>query len=208
MTTFLLARHAASELMDDVYVGRALDPPLTREGEQQARALAAHLRAERIDVIESSPRLRARQTAEQVLAGRDMALGIETDIDEIDVGAWGGERFDQLAHDSSWEAWNAARHLHRPPGGEAMLDVQRRIVARLGELRRRHADQVVLLVTHAEVIRSALLYFLNAPVFAHACIEVSPAAIARLALDDRRCTVLAMNERARGIATSRSLDHD
>jgi broad specificity phosphatase PhoE len=205
MTTFLLARHAASELMRDVYVGRALDPSLTHEGEAQARALAVHLRPEHIDVVESSPRLRARQTAAQILAGRGLPLAIEEALDEIDVGAWAGQRFAQLAQDPGWDAWNSARHLHRPPGGEAVIDVQGRIVAHMAELRRRHVGRIVLLVTHAEVIRSALLYFLGAPVSSHARIEVSAAAIARLDVDDRQCTVLALNERVRETATSRSV---
>jgi broad specificity phosphatase PhoE len=194
MTTFLLARHAASELMHEIYVGRRLDPPLTQEGETQARALAERLRPDRIDVGQSSPRRRAQQTAHEILERRGLALETEAALDEIDVGDWGGKRFAELARDPAWTLWNSARHLHRPPGGEAMLDVQQRIVSHLLEMRCRHPQGVVLLVTHAEVIRCALLHCLGVPVVAYASIEVYPAAVARIQVDDHGCTVLAMNE--------------
>jgi broad specificity phosphatase PhoE len=195
MTTLLLARHATSDLMREVYVGRKLDPALTQEGELQARDLAHRLRTEHIDVAQSSPRRRALQTARQVLQGRDLVLETEEALDEIDVGEWGGESFAHLSQVPSWQMWNTARHLHRAPGGEGMLDVQQRIVSHLLELRRDHPDRVVLLVTHAEVIRCALLYCLGVPVFAYASIDVSPAAIVRLELGERCCRLIALNER-------------
>jgi broad specificity phosphatase PhoE len=196
VTTFLMARHAASESMLERYVGRKFDPPLTQEGERQTRALAEHLRREHIDIAQAGPRRRTRETAQEIVRPRDLALNIEDALDEIDVGEWGGESFAALAQEPSWQLWNSARHLHRPPGGEAMLDVQQRIVAHLMQVQHRHPNYVVLLVTHAEVIRCALLYYLGAPLLAHGGLEVSPASIARLQMDDRGCKLMAMNERA------------
>ena len=184
MTMFLLVRHADSELMRETYVGRKLDPPLTHEGEQQARALAEFLSTEHIDVAQTSPRRRARQTAEQIVKGRGLPLETAEALDEIDVGEWGGRPFEALAREPAWHSWNSARHLHRTPGGEAMLDVQQRVVAHLMEMQRRHRSRVLVIVTHAEVIRSALLYYLGMRVFAYASIEVSPAAVVRLHVDD------------------------
>jgi broad specificity phosphatase PhoE len=196
MTTFLLARHATSACMHEVYVGRKSDPPLTQKGELQASAVAAHLRTEHIDLAQSSPRRRARQTAQRIVESRDIELETEEALDEIDVGQWGGESFARLAQQPAWQLWNSARHLHRAPGGEAMLDVQRRIVGHLMELQRCHPNRVVLLVTHAEVVRCALLYYLGVPIVTYGCIEVSPASIARIYVDDRSCRLIAMNERA------------
>jgi probable phosphoglycerate mutase len=195
MTMFLLVRHADSELMRETYVGRKLDPPLTQEGEGQARALAERLSTEHIDVAQTSPRRRARQTAEQIVNGRDLPLKTEEALDEIDVGEWGGKPFEALAREPAWHSWNGARHLHRPPGGEAMLDVQQRIVGHLTDLQLRHPERVIVIVSHAEVIRSALLYYLGMPVLAHASIEVSPAAVARLQVDDHGVRLMALNER-------------
>jgi broad specificity phosphatase PhoE len=196
MTMFVLVRHAASEFMRETCVGRKLDPPLTQEGDRQARALAEYLSSEHIDIAQTSPRRRARQTAEQIVKGRDLALETEEALDEIDVGEWGGRPFEALAPERAWQSWNSARHLHRAPEGEAMLDVQQRVVAHLMEMRRRHPTCVFVIVTHAEVIRSALLYCLGMPVFAFASIEVSPAAVVRLHMDDYGVKLMAMNERA------------
>jgi broad specificity phosphatase PhoE len=196
MTTFLLVRHAASEFMREVYVGRKLDPPLTQEGDRNARALAEYLNSEHIDIAETSPRRRARQTAEHIVKSRNLELKTEEALDEIDVGDWGGKSFEALAREPAWQSWNVARHLHRPPGGEAMLDVQQRIVGHLMEMQRRHPERVIVIVSHAEVIRSALLYYLGMPVLAHASIEVSPAAVARLRIDDHGAALTAIDDRA------------
>src|SRR3954453_7158993 len=116
MTMFLLARHAASAFMHEVYVGRKFDPPLTEEGELQASMLAEHLRNEHIDIAQSSPRRRARHTAQSIVGSTDLALKTEEALDEIDIGEWGGESFAHLAQQSAWQLWNSARHLHRAPG--------------------------------------------------------------------------------------------
>jgi broad specificity phosphatase PhoE len=101
-------------------------------------------------------------------------------LDEIDFGGWSGRTFHELERDTEWLRWNRARADARPPLGETMGEVQARVIA---HLERMHANQQggsVVLVTHAEVIRCALLYALALPVAEWWRLDIPPASVTRL----------------------------
>jgi probable phosphoglycerate mutase len=58
------------------------------------------------------------------------------------------------------------------PGGESMRQVQQRTVNALAELQHAHRCGTVVVVTHGDVIRAALLYALGMPLDLYARIEV------------------------------------
>src|SRR3954464_15210746 len=120
MTTIHLVRHAPHDLMARVLVGRNDAVTLSAEGIRQAQCLAAHFASEKIDRVQSSPQLRARQTAQPLAAVQGLPVEIVSDVDELDVGAWPGRAFADLAADPLWHRWNTERGSCRPPGGESM----------------------------------------------------------------------------------------
>src|SRR3546814_14201668 len=60
----------------------------------------------------------------------DLAATTAEALNEIDLGLWSGRNFDALAADKDWALWNTARAHARPPGGEAMIEVQAREIGR------------------------------------------------------------------------------
>src|SRR4051812_10947010 len=91
-TTVWLARHGEVHNPGNVLYGRLPRMRLTPEGQRQAEALARFLAARPVQAIYSSPMLRARRTAELVLA-RFPSLGrvrIDSDLQEVRAG-WQGE---------------------------------------------------------------------------------------------------------------------
>jgi broad specificity phosphatase PhoE len=78
-------------------------------------------------------------------------------FDEVDYGVWSGKQFSELMADPEWRRFTDACDDAQIPGGEELNAVSRRIRAGLGQVcdRHRHSDLVV--VTHAEIIRGALL---------------------------------------------------
>src|SRR3546814_14004586 len=64
----------------------------------------------------------------------DLAATTAEALNEIDLGLWSGRSFDALAADKDWVLWNTARAHARPPGGEAMIEVQARVAGLLDEL--------------------------------------------------------------------------
>jgi len=193
-TTFFLVRHAVHGLLNQVLVGRMAGVPLEQEGRDQAERLAERLASERITVVQSSPRERARETAEPIAHRAGVPIEIAAAIDEIDVGEWTGRPFAVLNEDSDWNCWNAARGTARPPRGESMSELQRRVVSHLNLVRSLIPDGRVVMVSHAEVIRAAILHYLDLPLDQFARIEIGPATISTVAIGQQGARVIALNE--------------
>src|SRR5690349_15566124 len=124
ITTVYLVRHGHHSLLDRILCGRMDGVPLAPLGVRESERIALELERQGIERIQSSPRLRAQQTA-AVLADR-VKLPVETvnAIDELDVGEWTGQRLDALATDRRWQRWNNHRATSRPPSGESMVELQ------------------------------------------------------------------------------------
>ena len=123
MTLVYLVRHA-----DHDYVGRGLAGrmavPLNEGGRVQAERLAGRLARERVTSVWASPLRRTVETAEPVARALGLPLRTDEALQEIDFGGWTGKGFAELEEDTLWRHWNAARRLHRPPGGESMAEGQ------------------------------------------------------------------------------------
>jgi probable phosphoglycerate mutase len=137
---------------------------------------------------------RAEETAQAIAAQIGRTARTCEAITEIDFGAWTGARFADLSDDPRWTAWNAARAVNRAPGGETMLEAQARIVAAMERLRQSHQDRAVVLVSHGDVIKSALLYHLGLPVDAYDRFDVDPASISTLVVGEWGSKVVHLNE--------------
>jgi probable phosphoglycerate mutase len=172
MTVFHLVRHAANDLAERVLCGRKVDVPLNAHGRRQAVALARRLAQERIGHVISSPRKRARQTAEPIAAALNLSVTVAAQLDEHDAGLWSGQSFADLARDPRWRLWNERRHEVRPPAGESMAELQMRILRYLDQLALRHPSDTIVLVTHAEPIRAALLHERGLPLKDFWCVDV------------------------------------
>jgi probable phosphoglycerate mutase len=93
--------------------------------------------------------------------------------------------------------WSTCRSIATVPGGESMRQVQERAVRALCEMRLVHPDDTVLVVSHGDVIRAALLFALGMPLDFFSRIEVGLASLSTIQIDDFGIRVLAMNERPR-----------
>jgi broad specificity phosphatase PhoE len=192
---FLLIRHAAQEFTGTRLLGRSSGASLGEAGRRQAARLGERMRAERFDLIHSSPRERTVETA-WAIARACGAAPVETHeaLDEVDFGSWSGADFAALSDDPQWRRWNERRSLARAPGGESMLEAQGRIMRHLERLSAALPERAIVLVSHAEMIRAALAYCLGASLDAWRTLEISPASISRLAISESGATVLSLNE--------------
>ena len=189
-------RHATCERMDEMLLGRTIDAPLATVGVQEAEAMACMLAASQEALLVASPRRRAQQTAESIAARNRCELVTAHDLDELDFGHWSGQTFDELARDPDWRRWNEQRHSAATPAGERIEDVQARVLRYLHRLREAFPGRPMILVTHAEVIRAVLLYWLQAPADAYRRLAISPASISRVSLSDGGPRIDGINQRA------------
>ena len=78
-----------------------------------------------------------------------------------------------------------------------MRQVQERTVKALFDLRQTHSDGTVLIVSHGDVIRTALLFALGMPLDFYSRIEVGLASINTIHIGNSGIRVLGVNERPR-----------
>lgn len=196
MTVFHLLRHGEREA-SRVLVGRLPGFGLTEKGRADIALVAKGLVGEGIAAIYASPLQRTRETADIVAARLGLSVVLRDDLLEVDFGAWTGKTFDDIRGDPHWPPWSTQRSLAAIPGGESMRQVQRRAVEALIEIREAHPDESVLVVSHGDVIRAALVFALGMPLDFYGRIEVAQGSISTIRLDAAGIRVVAVNERLR-----------
>jgi probable phosphoglycerate mutase len=190
-----LVRHGHHRLLKHRLCGRLSDVGLDEQGRREMECCFEMLMPAPA-AIQSSPQRRARQSA-AILARRfGVAVEIVPAVDEIDVGDWTGLTFDELTHRPGWKRWNDARGTGLPPNGESMLALQRRVVRHLEQLGRDGSSGTLVIVSHAEPIRAALLHYLGTPLDEFASVAVDPASVSTLSVDHMGTRVSTINRKA------------
>jgi len=194
-TTFFLVRHAAHDDVGGYLAGRMPGVRLGSDGLAQAERLGRRMSREKFAAVIASPRERTQETAEAI--ARAAGIGaVETDdrLDEIDFGRWSGKTFDELNLDPEWARWNAERGTARTPAGEGIADVAKRVEECLAEARGRFAERSVVLVSHADVIKTAVCLSLGLKPEQGMLLEVSPASVTVLVQGDWGQKLWQLNE--------------
>lgn len=155
------------------------DEPLERHGRTRAAALAGHVpRAAR---YWTSPELRTRQTADAL---RLDATALPT-LRDCDYGVWTGCSFAEVSARnpeavSRWLGDPAAT----PHGGESILSLMRRVADWLDAENTANYQSIV--VTHATIIRAAIIHAIAAAPDSFWRIDVAPLSVTRLSGKDGR----------------------
>jgi broad specificity phosphatase PhoE len=156
-----------------------LDEPLEQRALALAAATAPGLR--RADRVWTSPALRTRQTAEAM----SLKASIEPLLADHDHGRWAGKSLDDVQSEQpdGITAWlgdpDAAPH-----GGESLADVAGRGAALMDRLIAERGHTIA--VTHASVIRAAMVHVLGAPLSACWRIDIEPLSVTEFRSDGRR----------------------
>jgi broad specificity phosphatase PhoE len=197
VTVFHLLRHGEHVLRGRVLAGRTPGVGLSARGRAEIAAVAERLADEKIEALYSSPLQRTRETAEILSQRLDLPVQYREDVLELDFGEWTGLTFEAVRADERWRLWSTCRSIATVPGGESMRQVQERAVRALCEMRLAHPDDTVLVVSHGDVIRAALLFALGMPLDFFSRIEVGLASLSTIQIDDFGIRVLVANERPR-----------
>lgn len=162
----VVARHGQTEWSENGRHTGVTDIPLTAAGEDQARALGAGLRGWIFTAVYTSPRRRARHTAE--LAGLRPSDGSDPtvldDLAEWDYGEYEGLRTADInagrvaAGLPRWWKWTDGC-----PGGESAEQVAARVDRVLSAARAATEHGDVALVAHGHVLRVLIARWLSQP---------------------------------------------
>jgi probable phosphoglycerate mutase len=189
-----LVRHGHHALLGRTLCGRMRGVELDDLGRDEV-ARCVETIAPAPAVIQSSPQRRCMQSACILGAHFKLPVEIVPALDELDYGEWTGRSFEDLAGDPRWSRWNGRRGASRPPRGESMRALQRRIVAHLEQLRGDRNADIVVAVSHAEPIRAALLHYSCRQLDDFLSIAIEPASVSTLGMDHGAVRIRGINQR-------------
>ena len=150
-----LVRHGETEWSASGQHTSVTEVPLTEKGEAAARVIGDRLADTAFDLVLTSPRERARRTAE--LAGFPDAH-VEEDLAEWAYGDYEGVTTPEIREQvPGWTVWT-----HPCPGGESAADVGRRLDRVVGKVRA-HGGRV-LAFGHGHASRVLAARWLAQPV--------------------------------------------
>jgi broad specificity phosphatase PhoE len=188
-----LVRHGHHAMLGRWLCGRMPGVQLDELGCRQMSRCAEMIPARPL-AIQSSPQRRAQQSASILAWHFGLPVEIAPEVDEIDYGEWTSRAFAELEGNTRWNRWNTRRSAGRPPGGESMRALQQRMVQYLEQLRCAQADGAIVIVSHAEPIRAALLHYSRTPLDNFLSIEVDPASISTLAVNRAAIRISRINQ--------------
>lgn len=193
MTTFHLVRHGTTDVPPGVLAGRKPEFHLAHDGASPVAKLIPRLARGSVSRIYCSPLERTRETAQILAEGLGRSVQVAKELLEVDFGAWTGASFQELEATAEWLPFNTFRSGTRIPGGEFILETQIRIVSLMLRLRDEAPDEEIVLVSHADVIRPALTYFLGVPLDFLLRLRIDPASISTVQIHNDGAEVLAVN---------------
>jgi broad specificity phosphatase PhoE len=182
-TRITLVCHATTQALRTATFGG--DDSLDEVGKAKAARLAGSLG--RVDHCWSSPALRARETA----SAMGLAAIVDDRLRECDFGRWTGLRFQQLLFKEPRKLVSWIRDPSSAPhGGESIPQVLARVAAWIAERGRDPGHTVA--VTHASVIRAAIVHVIQAQLPSFWRIDVVPLSQTDLRTNGRRWVLRSM----------------
>jgi broad specificity phosphatase PhoE len=162
MARLMLIRHAQTKLYRaDRYWGKT-DIELSDVGIRQAEQLGDRLARNKIDVVYSSPLLRAKATA-QIIAGRHkVAVTPVADLAECNFGYAEGLTFQEISHKFPELAGELALGKAVSfPGGESLEQLNKRVLKFLEILKPHKPETKVAIVAHGGPLRLMICNLLS-----------------------------------------------
>jgi probable phosphomutase (TIGR03848 family) len=198
MGTIILVRHGENDWSkQNKLAGRIPGIHLNETGHQQAHAVAQRLAALPIKAVYSSPLTRCVETAAYIADTHRLSIQYIDEVGEVEYGEWEGKKIKKLAKKPLWRAVQFFPSRARFPQGEALREVQFRAVQAVEEIAASHDKELVVVVSHADIIRLLLAHYLGVHIDLFQRIVISPASASVLALQPGRPGPGAADERRR-----------
>lgn len=196
-TYVLLVRHGENDWVDSHRLaGRTPGVHLNDKGRIQTERLCRTLSLQPVSAIYSSPLERCLETAQPVAAALSLPVIQESGVVEVDYGQWQGGDLRELAKSPEWQLVQHLPSSFRFPDGETLYEVQGRAVETVERIRTAHPNQVAVIFSHGDVIRTTLAHYLGTPIDLFQRVAVSTASISVLAFHGPHPMVLFMNHLA------------
>ena len=196
MPAVLLVRHAENDYVrKGRLAGRLPGIHLNERGREQARKLAEALKGAPVRAVYSSPLDRTMETAEPIATARGLQVVERPGLVELDFGDWQDKTLKSLRQRKLWKTVQQRPSLMRFPNGEAFSEAQVRVAAEIDTLVQMHKPKdLIVCVSHSDLIKLALAYYLGLPLDLFQRIMVAPASISTLFFGDGHVQVVNINQ--------------
>jgi probable phosphoglycerate mutase len=174
-TRLILVRHAVTAHTGPLLSGRMPGIDLSEKGIGQAEAAATRLGVLPVAAIYASPIERTTQTARCIAAHHHLEVLPLPGVIEADYGDWTGGEIAELAKTDEWKVVQVAPSRAQFPGGESIRAMQARMVDALDAVVAAHPHETVVVVSHADPIKSAIAHYTGMHLDLFQRLHVSPA---------------------------------
>ena len=194
-TRLILVRHGEVEVSYHKIFGGKIDMNLSPRGHDQAKALAAFLRGNKLDAIYASPMKRVQQTLAPVLENGAPPQKILRDLREVDFGDWTGMNWEQVCEKFNLFTHEWLDHIERgvAPNGETGPQLRARVEPIIRDIVKNHAGQTVGVFCHGGVIRMILSILLKLPLPRTNMFEIEYAGVTQIALHPQHAEIELLN---------------
>jgi probable phosphomutase (TIGR03848 family) len=174
-TRLVLVRHAVTDHTGPLLSGRMPGVDLSDKGRAQAEAVAERLARLPVAAVYASPIERTTQTAQLIAKHHGLDVEPLPGVIEADYGDWTGGKIVELAKTDEWRVVQVAPSRARFPGGETIREMQHRTVGALDDLILAHPHETVVVVSHADPIKSAIAHYTGMHLDLFQRVHVAPA---------------------------------
>ena len=193
-TVLLLARHAVTAETGSMLSGRKPGIDLSDKGREQANLLGERLGGapDRGGVREPD---RAHDADGPGRRREARPRGARAPgVLEADYGDWTGGKLGDLAKEDLWRTVQRAPSRARFPEGESLGEMQVRMVAALERVVADHPGEIVVVVSHADPIKSAIAHYNGTHLDHFQRIVVSPASVTVFQLSAHGAAMVKCND--------------
>ena len=162
-TELILIRHGETEWNSQLRMQGHSNSNLSAEGQAQIQALGQWMKNVPFDHIYSSDSLRAKQTAEAITQFSGHELKIDLRLREKNLGVFEGLTSEEARerHPEVFRLFKTAGSKYVIDEGESTQQLQDRALEIVNEIRIKHPEERVLLVTHGGFIRVVMKHSLG-----------------------------------------------
>jgi alpha-ribazole phosphatase len=200
----LLTRHGQTDWnIAGRYQGQS-DIPLNQTGQSQAEQLAKRLSMETIHAVYASDLSRAADTAHKIMSMQEhthsghLAAALHTDLRwrELSFGDWEGMNYKEMSAHSPdvFAKWMLDPQHVSTPNGETLDHLAERVHAAFVELKNKHKDETVLVVSHSGALQALLAFTLGVDLNRYWQFRISQASLSELNVFPDSVTLNLLND--------------
>lgn len=194
MTTLLLIRHGTTATTGKRLGGRT-EHELDERGVTQAKAAAERIADLPVRAVYASSLRRTWQTAEHVAAQLRVSVRAEDGLLEVDYGRWTDRTLGQVSRTKLWRVVQDTPSRVAFPDGETIREAQARAADAVERIVAAHPRDVVAAVSHADIIKALVAFYLGQPLDMFQRLAVSPGSLTVLRLGaGTRPTLVRFND--------------